>query len=137
MQPLTVADMMTTTVKVIHEDEALSTAHRDMVVGEFRHVVVVDRSHRLVGVLSDRDIERSPPGRNATVAELMTRDVHAVSPSTPALEAVEHLLVSKFGALPVVDSGLKLLGIVTTTDFLEIARRALAGLDVNLPHARA
>jgi CBS-domain-containing membrane protein len=44
--------------------------------------------------------------------------------------------MAKQNALPVVDDSRRLIGIVTTTDFLELARRALVGLDVQKPHVR-
>ena len=46
------------------------------------------------------------------------------------------MLLSKHNALPVVDDDRRLLGIVTSTDFLELARRALSGLDIQQPHVR-
>ena len=72
-----------------------------------------------------------------SVGTLMTRDVHACLASVAALDAAAWLLESKRGALPVVDGENRLLGIVTTTDFVELARRALAGHDVGQPHLRA
>ena len=59
MRPLTVAEMMTTHVKTIYEDESISAADWDMVFGELRHRPVIDREHRVVGLVSDRDILRS------------------------------------------------------------------------------
>jgi CBS-domain-containing membrane protein len=128
--------MMTTQVKTIYEDESISAADWDMVIGELRHLPVIDRERRVVGLVSDRDLLRST-AQPASVASVMTRDVRAIGPDTLAIEAVEHLLRSKHGALPVVDAHGTLVGIVTSTDFLELARRALSGLDINQPHVRA
>jgi CBS domain-containing protein len=107
-----------------------------MVIGELRHLPVIDRERRVVGLVSDRDLLRST-AQPASVASVMTRDVRAIGPDTLAIDAVEHLLRSKHGALPVVDAQGVLVGIVTSTDFLELARRALSGLDINQPHVRA
>jgi CBS domain-containing protein len=135
MHPLTVGDMMTTQVRTLREDESINEADWDMVIGGFRHIPVVDRERRLVGLVSDRDVRyRINHGRS--VASTMTREVHTVLASTPAIEAIEYLLMAKQSALPVVDEGRTLVGIVTTTDFLELARRALVGLDVHKPHVR-
>lgn len=136
MHTLTVADMMTTKLKTLHMDESVKDADWDMVIGGFRHIPVIDRDHRLVGMVSDRDVLRRHEATTSIVS-VMTRDVHAVLPNVPALEACEHLLMSKQSALPVVDSNRTLLGIVTTTDFLELARRALSGDDIRMPHVRA
>jgi CBS domain-containing protein len=136
MHHLTVAEMMTTKIRTLHEDESVSDADWDMVIGGFRHIPVVDGDYRLVGMVSDRDVLRRPE-RTTSVVSVMTRDVYAVLPTVPAIDAVEHLLLSKHSALPVVDEQRTLVGIVTATDFLELARRALAGDDVNTPHVRA
>ncbi|HET9987434.1 MAG TPA: CBS domain-containing protein [Kofleriaceae bacterium] len=127
--------MMTTQVRTLREDESINEADWDMVIGGFRHIPVVDREHRLVGLVSDRDV-RHRINSSRSVAATMTRDVHTVLATTPAIEAIEYLLMAKQNALPVVDESRMLIGIVTTTDFLELARRALVGLDVNKPHVR-
>jgi CBS-domain-containing membrane protein len=85
--------------------------------------------------VSDRDV-RHRINEGHSVASTMTREVHTVRPTTPAIEAIEYLLMAKQSALPVVDESRTLIGIVTTTDFLELARRALVGLDVQKPHVR-
>lgn len=136
MRPLTVADMMTTSVKTIYEDESIGAADWDMVVGELRHLPVIDRERRLVGLVSDRDLMRATD-QPTPVASVMTREVRTIGPDTPAITAVEHLLQYKHSALPVIDQHRVLLGIVTSTDFLELARRALSGLDIHQPHVRA
>lgn len=127
---------MTTHVKTIYEDESISAADWDMVIGELRHLPVIDREHRVVGLVSDRDILRSAV-QPASIASVMTRDVRTIGPDAPAVEAVEYLLRYKHSALPVVDARGTLVGIVTSTDFLELARRALSGLDIHQPHVRA
>ncbi len=136
MRELTVADMMTTRVKTVHEDESLSVADWDMVVGELRHLPVVDRDNHVVGMVSDRDLLRSTE-RPTSVSSVMTRTVNVIRADALAIEAVDQLIRFKHGALPVVDATGKLVGIVTSTDFLELARRALSGLDVHQPHVRA
>ena len=136
MHPLTVGDMMTTQVRTVCEDDPLNAADWDMVIGGFRHIPVVDREHHLVGIVSDRDV-RDPVHANRSIASTMSREVHAVLATTPAIEAIEYLLMAKQNALPVIDEERKLIGIVTTTDFLELARRALVGLDVHKPHVRS
>jgi len=137
MRPLTLGDMMTTNVKTLREDDSLTSADWEMVVGEIRHLPVVDGDGRVVGMVSDRDVLRSAGLHRVSIGRIMSRDLRTGTPTTPALDAAVQLLASKRGALPVIDATGRLLGIVTTTDFVELARRALAGLDINEPHARA
>lgn len=140
MRMLTLGEMMTIEIKTLNEDDSLELADWDMTLGEIRHLPVVDRDRRVVGMVSDRDVLRAAlthHQQSVAIAEIMTHDVHASLPSTAAIDAAVWLAESKRSALPVVDGEGKLLGIVTTTDFIELARRALAGHDVGQPHLRA
>ena len=47
-------------------------------------------------------------------------------PDDPADKAVAIMIEHKIGSLPVVDEEENLIGIVTETDFLQVAYRALA-----------
>lgn len=140
MHTLLVSEVMTTNLRTVYEDEAMNSADWDMAVNEVRHLPVVDSERRLVGLLSDRDVMRSMiehRGRSVTVGEVMSRAVKTVPPDMSAVDAVELMLRAKCHALPVVDAQHHVLGIVTSTDFLELAHRALSGLDVTQPHVRA
>lgn len=140
MHTLLVSEVMTTNLRTVYEDEAMNSADWDMAVNEIRHLPVVDTERKLVGLLSDRDVMRSMiehRGRSVTVGEVMSRSVKTVPPEMSAVDAVELMLRAKCHALPVVDAQHQVLGIITSTDFLELAHRALSGIDVNRPHVRA
>lgn len=139
MRKLTVGEMMTTGVKTLSVDDSMSSADWDMAIGEIRHMPVIDHDRRVVGLVSDRDVLRGlaeRPGHLLKVADIMTPQVHVVTAATPASEAAEHMLRHKCHALPVVDDRRALVGLVTSTDFVELARRALAGFDIGQTHAR-
>jgi CBS domain-containing protein len=120
---------MTTALITVQANEPLSGAHAEMQVGVVRHLPVVDDRGRLVGVLSDRDILRAlghrPPKR---VADVMTRGVITVRPDSMAHEAAAIMLDEKIGSVLVVDDEDTLVGMVTQTDYLDLARRTLLGL---------
>ncbi len=126
---LTVDDLMVTAVVTIRADETVRAAHADMQMGAFRHLPVLDERGRLVGILSDRDVLRalSRP-KETTIAEVMSRDPVTVTPDSAAHLAARIMLDRKFGALPVVGEDGRLIGLITETDFLEVARRALLAL---------
>jgi CBS domain-containing protein len=126
---LTVGDLMVTAVVTVRADEAIREAHADMVLGAFRHLPVLDERGRLVGILSDRDILRTlQRNRATTIAEVMTRDPITVRAEQHASLAARILIDRKIGALPVVNDDGALIGILTQTDFLDVARRALLAL---------
>ncbi len=126
---LTTADLMITAVVTVRADETITEAHADMEMGMFRHLPVVDQRGRLVGILSDRDLLRALSRPSATtIAEVMTRDPVTVRANAPAHLAAQLMLDRKIGALPVVGEDGHMIGLVTVTDFVDVARRALLSL---------
>jgi len=124
-----VSGWMTDAVTTIAPDRSLMDAYVVMFKARGRHLPVVD-GDRLVGMLSDRDLYRWGPLKDAAhpegamalcttaVAEIMTREpIHSVDPLTTIGDAAEILLEAKIGALPVLDGG-RLVGIITTRDLL-------------------
>jgi CBS domain-containing membrane protein len=133
-----VADLMSTDLVTLTEDETLDHAQRCMARGRIRHLPVV-RQGRLVGLITHRDllaasfsifaeVERNEQRRifdTIRVVEAMHRDVVTVSPDLKAAQAARILLENKYGCLPVVDAENNLVGIVTEADFLRLTVRLL------------
>ena len=100
-----------------------------------RHLPVVDKKNKLVGIVTDRDIREAAPSDASTlsinemnyllerlkVSSFMTpKDkLITISPDTLVEEAVELMHDKKIGCLPVVEGG-KLYGIFTETDALAL-----------------
>ena len=57
------------------------------------------------------------------VSEVMTTKIVAARESTTAMEASTRLLIGNFNGLPVIDSGAKIIGIVTAVDILRAIRQ--------------
>jgi acetoin utilization protein AcuB len=105
--------------------------------GHFRHIPIIDDG-KLVGILSDRDIQRCTPSmltrvsaeeynaifEDTLVARVMTRDPQHVSPDAPLHVAAALLRSSKLGCLPVVENG-QVIGIITKDDMLAALVRFL------------
>jgi CBS domain-containing protein len=53
-----------------------------------------------------------------TVADLMTRDVLTVKPTTPLSDAIKLLVDRHISGLPVVDDGGKLVGVISESDLM-------------------
>jgi acetoin utilization protein AcuB len=133
-----VADCMVRGVATIHSD-ALARGAADMMrTRRIRHLPVVDRGGRLVGIVTDRDLRqvvfdpalRARAGdlaralETVTVRDVMTWAVLSVRPDTPLREAARMMREQKVGALPVVQAG-KVVGIISETDLLDALARAL------------
>ncbi|CAK27000.1 MAG: magnesium transporter [Cyanobacteriota bacterium] len=79
---------------------------------------VTDAARRLTGILSLRQLVVSDP--QATVGEVMTRDVVRVQTGTDQEEVARLIQRYDFLALPVVDSEDRLVGIVTVDDVIDV-----------------
>jgi len=120
---------MSTALLTVNVSETIAEAHAEMEVGVIRHLPVVDERGRLVGVLSDRDILRGLAAKQKPrVAEVMSRNPITTRPEANAHAAADLMLDHKISSLPVVDDTGALVGLVTQTDYVELARRALLGL---------
>lgn len=134
-----VRDVMTTEVVTIESNALLLDAALMLRSSAIRHLLVME-GNNLVGVLSDRDIQRCAPSRlipiteegyNAVFAEtrvskVMTREPETVAPSTPLMQAVALMQESRFGCLPVLGNG-AIVGILTRGDLMEALHRILSG----------
>lgn len=118
---------MTTALVTVKANETITSAHAEMEVGVIRHLPVVDDRGHLVGVLSDRDVLHARNAK-AKIADVMTRDVITVRPDAPASDAATIMLDQKISSVLVVDEAGTLIGMVTQTDYLDLARRSLLGL---------
>ena len=105
----------------------MATAHRMMREHRFRHLPVLTAG-KLVGLLSDRDLNlvetlREVDPEKVLVEDAMTSDPYTVSPDTPLDEVVSNMAEHKYGCAVVMQNA-KLVGIFTTVD----ACRAFAEL---------
>lgn len=127
---MTVEQRMTRDAITLTPDQSLRDAIGLMQRHRIRHVPVVT-GQAVVGILTDRDLKRATPSLlsgidrasfdrvldQTLVEQAMTRNPFTVTPSTSVRDAVKVMVDRKFGALPVVEGG-RLVGIVTSTDFL-------------------
>jgi CBS domain-containing membrane protein len=127
---MTVAELMSEKLSTARASELVHQALGRMRGHHFRHMPVVDDEGEMLGVVSDRDLflalMREP---EPTVGAVMTRYTKWVTSQSSAREAADLLLKDKIGCLPVLDDNI-LVGIVTETDFVEVASRALSLLEM-------
>jgi CBS domain-containing protein len=91
-----------------------------------RHIgalVVTGADHRIVGIISERDIVRALGARgarvlDAPVAEVMTRKVVTCSERDTTVELMEQMTAGKFRHVPVVDQG-RLVGVISIGDVVK------------------
>lgn len=127
-----VRDIMTTKVVTIPSTASVLRARRLMEEKRLKRLPVVDKG-RLVGMVTSRRLEQTAlPERPGSIWELsyglgsiyrtqvkdvMQTDVVTARPDMTAEEAVALAQSKKVGALVVVDTDNRVVGIVTTNDF--------------------
>ena len=125
-------DIMHRRVEMISPRESAAAAFERMRRSKIRHLVVQD-GRKIVGVLSDRDAAGMGSLEHVeTVEDLMTSPAVTCSPDLTLRQAANLLRGRTIGCLPIVEDG-KTLGIVTTTDLLELMG---AGVERPIPKTR-
>ena len=132
-----VAAWMRRSVVTVGPEESLHRAEVLMRGHAARHLPVV-RKGRLVGILTDGDLQAAKPSPATTllaqevsfhlwttkVREAMTRDVVTVAPATPLAQAARLMRDRNIGALPVLKDG-ELVGILTDAELMELLESLL------------
>jgi CBS domain-containing protein len=102
-----------------------------------RHIPVVDDDQRVIGILSDRDVRTAigdplealrrelPELEELRVSGVMTTNVTTVPESVSLAEAARHFIDERIGALPVVDSEDRLVGILSYIDVIRALQETL------------
>ena len=119
-----VRDLMNTKPAVISPKEGLDKGLALMAEKKNRHLVVVDGSSNVVGILSDQDMAMVYDPRQMTetsweavkVEEVMTPNPVTIGSNASIEEAARMLLKEAVSALPVVDNG-QLVGALSDRDF--------------------
>jgi CBS domain-containing protein len=136
----TVADAMTTRLATVREDDVIENIEDAMHRLRVRHLPVVDRQGKLVGLLShpdllhaassflsDRETDPNAIINEVPIGRIMQHEVLTVQPTDPLIEAGKLMWDAKIGCLPVIDPEGTLVGIITEADFIAIAVEALGG----------
>ena len=127
----------------LNESDSLKSAKSLITLAKIRHIPIVTKDMRFVGLLTHRDILSASVSMLADISDevqdeidtgipvsaIMNTDVTVIDPDTPVKEAAAILYNHKFGCLPVVDSENYLLGIVTEADFLRLTISLLEALE--------
>jgi CBS domain-containing protein len=118
--------VMSTALVTVKDTDLVAAAATRMEAAGIRHLPVSDAKNHVVGVISQRDVAAAGKRSKKRVGEIMSREVLTVRPYDPADKAITLMLENKIGSVPVVDDSETLIGIVTETDFLVVAKQALA-----------
>lgn len=133
-----VKDIMATNVKTVKAEQLVKDVALMMIMDHISGAPVVDGDNNLVGVISEKDIlqhmfpkideimadthldfedmeHNYKDTMNATVNELMTKNVSSIDLTMPCLKAASTMWIKNFRRVPVTENG-KLVGIVSIGD---------------------
>jgi CBS-domain-containing membrane protein len=137
------SEVMTSEVVTITPDMALGRAARLMVAKRLKRLPVVDADGKLVGILGRLDIlntiaavhlpewhpEARSAGGQATVGDVMTREVPVAAESATLEEIFALLVASAHKRVVVVDDKRRVVGIIADSDLISrVSRESWPGI---------
>ena len=139
MKSISLREVMNRPVAAIGIHEAFSAVEEKLRTKKIRHLPVLDEEHRVVGLISQRDLFRIVSPRRTEdgeevydpaaldrilLAKVMTHPVVTLRAEDSLAAAVKLMSRDKLGCIPIVDAERRLLGIITKTDILKFLDRA-------------
>ena len=136
-----ISDYMTANPLTISADMPLPDARQILTEYHFRHLPVVDKDNRLIGMISDRDLRSAYPSsvlsdadrdeafkkvEKTSVSEIMSQNCSCLTDSSTLDDALMVFERDKVGALPVVTEEDEVIGIFSMRD-LTAAYKKLFG----------
>ncbi len=129
-------EIMTSPPISVREDAPFSLVAEKIEGNRIRHLPIVDKDNKLVGIMSQRDLYKIQPPHKLEGGEwyydkemldgiilrtVMTPNPFALKPDNTVGQAIIAMVNHKYGCIPVVDDKRTLLGIVTQIDILKMA----------------
>ncbi len=136
-----ISDYMTANPLTISADMLLPEARQLLTEYHFRHLPVVDKDNKLIGMISDRDLRSAYPStvtsdadraktlkkvEKTSVGEIMSQNCSCLTASSTLDDALMVFERDKVGALPVVTEEDEVMGIFSMRD-LTAAYKKLFG----------
>lgn len=135
-----VSDIMSQNTICISDGASLKDAHHLMQTRNVRHLPVISETDgTLVGILTHKKMITSVLSmlnkygqgaldrkeRYTPINTVMEKEFQHLTADEPLTVVVEYFIENKLGCLPVVDADKKVLGIVTSSDFIKLCRTLL------------
>jgi len=132
---------MQTDLVTIPPDTSLIEARDIISEKRIAHLLVVDKSEKFIGIVSDRDLKQSWASQATTLSNhelnyllekltiemIMVKKIITVDPATTIERAAQTMQMHRISSLPVMEDQ-KLVGIITTNDVMGVLLQAI-GID--------
>lgn len=124
----------TSTPVTIGEDDPLEEAVHQMKNRAIGSVFVVDARDRLVGVVTEFDLQARDAWREGdlsarTVGEFMTKDPISLSARSPIADAIQEMAASGFSHVPLLGESGRLIGVASFRDVANYFETSVALLE--------
>ena len=143
-QMITIEEFMTPDPYTLRQSDSINDAWEVMIGKHVRHIPITDEDNHVLGLVTQRDVlAATAPGAireaktashevksDLTLSEIMIRDVTVIRKEDSLRQAALYLQTHKYGCLPVVVDG-RLVGIITDSDFIEIAINLIEQVEVS------
>ncbi len=140
---ITIEEFMTSRPYTLRENSSLNDAREIMTERNIRHIPITDEKKQLLGLVSQRDIlaatnpisrqqtKSTPQGgyKHIMLSDIMTKDIRVIQKTSSLRDAAIYLQSHKYGCLPVLSDD-SLVGIITDSDFMDIAINLLEQVEV-------
>lgn len=128
----TVDQIMTTDLFTVLEDDLIEYVANIMNWRNIRHVLVENDKGKLVGLISSKNLlhffaNKKDNNKLVSVRDIMTKDLHTITPNTKTNQALKILGEFNISCLPVVQNE-QLIGLVTERDFVRLSEEIIQEL---------
>jgi len=118
-----VGEIMEENVIASYPEESILNCARKMAYKKVGSLVIMEDT-KVVGVITEQDIARKVVAKEISpkstpVKEVMSKEVHFISPEKDIQEAIELMGKNEIKHLPVIDYG-NIVGIITAKDIIAI-----------------
>ena len=131
---LTTKNYMTREVVTISKEASLLEAYKIMYEKRIRHLPVIDNEGIVIGMLSDRDVQRAMVinraggadseeiylNQSKKVSEYMSVIAFTALPDSPLTSIIDEMMKKKISAVIITDEKLRCAGIVTSNDIMRV-----------------
>ena len=118
---------MTPEPYTLRDSDSIDDAIKVMTGKHIRHIPITDNEEHLLGLVTQTDVlSVAAPSQlhgnksDIRISDVMTRNVSVIHKTDSLRQAAVYLQSHKYGCLPVI-SGDQVVGIITDSDFVEIA----------------
>jgi homoserine O-acetyltransferase/O-succinyltransferase len=109
-----VRDIMNKDVPTVPEGTSISNAAEMMITKEINHLPVLSNQGTLTGIVTSWDIAKAVARSHHRLEDIMSRNVIAANPGDTIETAAKKMDEHTISALPVIDEGRKLIGIISS-----------------------